>query len=178
VAEEITLRKFPPESLSDVNAAIAVLGENLALIAREEDRAQRLITRIRERTERRIGPLKKHNGVLEDAVYTFAKRRRRKLTKERQSVELAAGSFGWRRRYNIIEITSERLALRSLRRLGFTKCIKTVESVLKSAVKRLKPKERELVSGIRSVAREYLFTPPKNVQGVERETRRPRRVAK
>lgn len=140
------------DSLEDVNLALKDIG----LAERELDaidaKAAKEIAEIKEKAAKAGEKLRNQILELSSKISAYAEYNRAELFKDKKTVELAFGLFGYRKS---TKISVKKTTLELLKKLGFTACVRIKEEPDKDAMSSLSDEQLSSVDASRKVSNDF-----------------------
>ncbi|MDR2020498.1 MAG: host-nuclease inhibitor Gam family protein [Treponema sp.] len=144
------------ETLADVNSALRELGILEREIESIDAEAQKQIGEIKAAAAKQGEPLRKKIAELSAKVGAFAEYNRTDLFKDRKSVELTFGVFGFRKSTSI---SVKKTTVGLLERLGLQKYLRIEKQPDKEAMKELNDESLAQVDAVRKVKDDFFCEP-------------------
>lgn len=140
------------ESIEDANLALKEIG----LLERElesiDSDAHKQIAEIKAAAVERGNPVRKRIGDLAALLGAYAEYNRADLFKDKKTVQLSFGVFGYRKSTSI---SVKKTTLELLRKLGFDKCIRVKEEPDKEAMAELDDETLAQVDAVRKIKDDF-----------------------
>lgn len=140
------------ESVEDVNAALRDIGLAERELSAIDSAANEKIAAIKTDAAKNGEPLRKMIAELSAKIQAFADYNREELFRDRKTVELSFGSFGYRKS---TRISVRKTTVGLLRRLGLVNCIRVKEEADKDAMGSLDDEVLAQVDAVRKVSDDF-----------------------
>jgi phage host-nuclease inhibitor protein Gam len=144
------------ETLEDVNSVLRELGILEREIEAIDAEGQKQIGEIKAATAKRGEPLRKKIAELSAKVGAFAEYNKAGLFKDRKSVELTFGIFGFRKSTSI---SVKKTTVGLLERLGLQKYLRIEKQPDKEAMKEMNDESLAQVDAVRKVKDDFFCEP-------------------
>ncbi len=160
--------KEVPQSLRDAANFIARIGELQRQVRTIELETNERIENIKAEAADRAEPLIRGIKELRDSVYFFAATHEDELTLQgkRRTIDVSAGTLGWRTTPPAVRITNTKEVLAALNSLGLRQFIRTREEIDKQAMLK-DPQTASQVPGVSISQREEFVIVPAETDIVE-----------
>lgn len=148
-----------PQNKSEANSFVSEMGKEKREIEKIEAKLNKDIEALKEKAKARLEPHENKLYQMLQGLYIYAEGHRNELTENGKvkTVVVPAGKFLWRMGNKTVHITNQEEALRSIKAKGLAKdLIKTVESIIKTEVKKQPEKVIKRLKGL-SVGRSETF---------------------
>ena len=139
-------------SLEDVNLALKDIGLAEKELDAIDAKAAKEIAEIKERAAKEGEELRKQIQETSARIAAYAEYNKAELFKDRKSVELSFGLFGYRKS---TKISVKKTTLELLKKLGFTGCIRIKEEADKDAMGNLTDEQLTSVDASRKVSNDF-----------------------
>lgn len=139
-------------SLEDVNMALRDIGLAEKELQAIDGKAAKEIAAIKERAAKEGETLRKRIQDTAAKIAAYAEYNKGDLFKDRKSVELTFGIFGYRKSTSI---RVKKTTLELLKKLGFTGCIRIKEEADKDAMGNLTDEQLTSVDASRKVSNDF-----------------------
>ena len=150
-----------PQSLDEASAYVAAIAEEQRTIDKLQAEFNQKVKELQEQAVAAVKPHSTQVEALVEGVYAFAQSRQAELIGDgkKKSVDVPAGTFGWRLTPPAVSITGVEDVLERLKKMKLQKFIRTKEEIDKEAM--LKDQEQALkVEGVSIGQREEFFVKP------------------
>lgn len=163
-----------PQDVKEASRFVAQMGKEKRAIERLETKLNKDIEDRKEKAKEKIEPHEKRLAELMQGLYVYAEGHRKELTKDGnvKTVTLPSGKFLWRLGNRTVQVTDAGEAIKSIKERGLAKkLIKTVETVIKSAVKKEKDEVVDSLKGVAITQAETFRVEPNKTSVIDAEVK-------
>ncbi len=139
-------------SLEDVNIALRDIGLAEKELEAIDAKAAKEIAEIKTRAAKDGEELRKQIAETSAKIAAYAEYNKAELFKDKKSVELSFGLFGYRKS---TKISVKKTTLELLKKLGFTGCIRLKEECDKDAMANLNDEDLAKVDACRKITNDF-----------------------
>ena len=139
-------------SLEDVNLALKDIGLAEKELEAIDAKAAKEIAAIKERAAKEGEELRKQILETSAKISAYAEYNKGELFKDKKSVELSFGMFGFRK---YTKISVKKTTLELLKKLGYTGCVRLKEEPDKEAMANLTDEQLSQVDACRKVSNDF-----------------------
>ncbi len=163
-----------PQDAGESDTFVAEMGSEKREIEKIEAKLNKDIEALKDAAKKKMEPRERRLHLLMQGLYIYAEGHKKELTQNGKvkTVTLPSGKFLWRLGNKTVEIIDEEKAIKSIKAKGLKKkLIKTVEKVVKTAVKKESDKIIKSLKGIKITQAETFRVEPNKTSVIDEETK-------